>query len=180
MGKFAMIIHVPNESEDTYSKVYSNHGAHELYAGVSDNEMAIELLKRLFDEGYNHINLCGYFDEDTLNIMRKMAGPDVKIQGAKYLPSEEKKLNLITSFNECGFISYVEEVTEPEYLALLSENGNTYVSFVNSLEMACEEVKRFEEKGIYLVDLCGWFDLYKTQEIIACAGSSIPVGSCGL
>ena len=180
MGKFAMIIHVPNETSDTYSKVYLNHGAHELYVGVSDNEMALELSKKLFSEGYNHLNLCGYFDDEILNEMRELSGPLVKIQGAKYLESEVKKLSLIPSFKEYGFISYVDSVTGPEYLEILSENGNTYVAFVNSLEMAIEEVKRFEEKGVFLVDLCGWFNLDRTKQVIAFADVAIPIGSCGL
>ena len=180
MGKFAMIIHVPDESEETYSKIYENHGAHELYAGVKDEKMAFDLLNKLLSDGYSHLNLCGYFHDDTLNAMREIAGPDVKIQGAKYLPREEEKLKAIPSFKEYGFVSYVDSVAEPEYLSILSENGNTYVAFVNSVEMACLEVKRFEEKGIYLVDLCGWFDFDKTNEVIACADVSLPVGSCGL
>jgi hypothetical protein len=180
MSKYALIMNVPGESPETYSALYNKDGNHELYVGTGNMEMATDLMKKLAKEGFDHINLCGDFDDGITNKFIEIGQGKIKISHASYFPEQLEKLNSLPSLKEYGFISLVGNVKNIVTLELKSEECNTHIMLVNNLEMACQAAIDLMEKGIAFIELCTWFDEEKTRAIIEYISGKVPVGSCGI
>jgi hypothetical protein len=172
------MINVPGESPKTYSKVYETHESHELYAGVSDIDMAEGLMKQLSEEGFEMVNLCGAFDDETVQRFIKIGQGKIAVSAARYSPDELLKLEKLTSLKEYGFISLISSIDQIDRLELFGEKCNTHVFFVRDLEMACQAATELVGLGVDFIELCNWFDLHKTQSIIDAIHGKVPVGSC--
>ena len=178
MSRYALMVHVPGESPATYSKIYDNNGNHELYAGVGDMDMAAELMMRLAEEGFEMVNLCGDFDDETVQKFIEIGQGKIKVSAARYSPEEQLKLEGLTSLKEYGFLSYVPDIDQIERLDLFSEECNTHVFFVRDIEAACRAAVELTEMGADAIELCSWFDPPKTQAVIDAIHGKAPVGSC--
>ena len=180
MSKYALIMNVPGERPETYSALYDKDGNHELYVGTGSFEMATDLLKKLAIEGFDHINLCGDFDDEITNKFIEIGQGKIKISHACYWPEQLDKLNLLPSLKEYGFISMVGNLENEVTLELKSEECNAYIILVKDLEIACQGAIDLVEKGIAFIELCTWFDSEKTRAIIEAISGKVPVGSCGI
>jgi len=178
MIKYAMMIHVPGESPATYSTVYDNQEYHDLYVGVDNMEMGAGLMAQLAEEGYEMVNLCGDFDDETVKKFIDIGKGEIKVSAARYSPEELSKLEKRASLKEFGFISYMPVVDRIGRLDLFSEECNTHVFLVRDLEMALQAAAELNRMGIDLIELCSWFDPLKTQAVIDAVGGNAPVGSC--
>ena len=178
MTKYALMIKVPGESPETYSKVFENQDNHDLYVGTGDTDMAAELMKKLTEEGYEMVNLCGDFDDKAVREFTAIGQGKVKVSAARYSPEELSKLEKLTSFKEYGFISLMPGVDRIERLDLFSAECNTHVFLVRDLEMACQAADELAGMEIDAIELCSWFDPLKTQAIIDAVKGKTPVGSC--
>jgi hypothetical protein len=178
MVRYALMINVPGESPATYSKVYETQENHDLYVGTGDMDMATGLMKQLAEEGFEMINLCGGFDDEIVQRFIEIGQGKIKVSAARYFPEELLKLEALTSLKEYGFISFMPGIDKIDCLKLFSKECNTHVFLVRDMEMACQAAAELVEMGADIVELCGWFDSQKTQEIIAAIHGKVPVGSC--
>ncbi|GAB1475478.1 hypothetical protein MASR2M70_03100 [Bacillota bacterium] len=180
MTKFALIMNVPGESPETYSKAYENAESYNLFVGSGNDEMAAALVRQFAEDGFEAINLCGDFNEEHVKRFVEIGQGKIEVSYADYTPEELRKLEALPSLKEYGFICFEESLENMESLELLSEECNTKVMLVRDLDMACRAAKELVEKGIYFIELCGWFNAERTQAVIEAIDGKVPVGSCGL
>lgn len=178
--KYALMIHVPGESPETYSKFYETADSIDWYVGVGGMEQAEELMKQLTSDGFTTVNLCGDFDEATTQRFSEIGKGEVKVRAARYLPEEEKKLESLNSAKEYGFLSYMPGLKQIDQILLESQECNTRVMLVPDLAQACVAAEELIRAGVDLIELCGWFDSEKTKTVIDTIQCTVPVGSCGL
>lgn len=173
-------MNVSGVSPESYSKVFENEDSYNLFAGTGSMEMAAELVKKLAEEGFDLINLCGDFDDDITKRFIEIGQGKMQIYHADYFPEEMAKLEALPSLKEYGFICIVGGLEKIERLALLSGECNTSLMLVKDLEMACQAAEALAAEGINFIELCSWFDQERTRAIIAAVKGAVPVGSCGL
>lgn len=178
--KFAFIANVAGASPETYSAAFETEEAYNLVAGVDGMDAAREYVKKLAEEGYELINLCGDFDDEITAQLREVAGADVEIQHADYSAEEMAKLEKLQSFKNYGIIIIDSTVDAPHQMKIESKECDANVVFVKDLEMAKAAGKELVEKGMDFIELCSWFDKPYMEEIVAATGGKIPVGTCGV
>lgn len=179
MFKYAFIENVPGSSPETYSFTYENEASYSLVTGTSSFEMTEELTRKLDEEGYDLIDLCGDFDDEAMEALLKVVKGGMRITHADYLPEELEKIEALDSLKEYGIVAVMAGVEETQTFELKGEECNTYVRFTKDLEAAKAAAKELVEKGVYFIELCSYFDKEKTQEVIDAIGGKVPVGSCG-
>lgn len=179
MFKYAFIENVAGASPENYSFVYENEESYNLVAGTDNDEMTEELVKKLAGEGFELIDLCGYFDDEAAEKLRRATGGGIEITHASYLPEEQKKNDALESFKEFGVIIVMDGVEETQRFSLSNEDCNTYVRFTKDMEAAKAAAKELADQGVYFIELCSYFDKEKVLEIIDAVDAKIPVGSCG-
>lgn len=178
MLKYAFISEIKNITPEEYSAVYKNEECYNLVIGSPDMKTTEELVKKLADEGYTLMNFCGAFDGRKIERLEKAAGDKVKMSHVKYFPEELDKLNKLTSLKEFGII--IEGADNLTDLCIKSDSCNLHAYFVKDMEMAKEAARKLVEKGVYFIEMCGWFNKAMTDEIIESIGGAVPVGSAGL
>jgi len=177
--KFAFIANIAGITPETYSAAFETEEAYNLIAGVDGMDAAKEYVKKLADEGYDLINLCGDFDEEITEELRSIAGEAVEIQHADYSAEELAKLEKLESFKNYGIIIIDNSIDEAHEELLQSEACDAKVIFVNSIDMAKEAGKKLVDEGADFIELCSWFDKEKMEEIVEATENKVPVGTCG-
>ena len=177
--KFAFIANIAGITPETYSAAFETEEAYNLIAGVDGMDAAKEYVKKLADEGYDLINLCGDFDEEITEELRGIAGETVEIQHADYSAEELAKLEKLESFKNYGIIIIDSSIDEAHEELLQSEACDAKVVFVNSIDMAKEAGKKLVDEGADFIELCSWFDKEKMEEIVEATENKVPVGTCG-
>lgn len=179
MLKFAFLINTPGQTPDTYSKVYENAESYNLVAGTPDMDAAKDFVKKLADDGYTLLNLCGDFDDEITAQMQELAGPDVKIRHADYLPEQLAKVEALPEFSRYGIVIVMRGVETPEDVIIDSPELYTHAIFVKDQEQANAAAKKLADEGMHDIELCSWFDKERTESVIEAVGGSCPVGTCG-
>lgn len=180
MLKFAFLINVPGQSPRIYSGIYENSESFNLVAGTGSMEEAKEFVGELAADGYTLLNLCGDFDDAVTAEMQEIAGPDVKIRHADYLPDELAKVEALPEFSKYGIVIVMRGVEEPAEVVLSCTDFYTKAIFVKDQEQASAAAKQLAAEGMHDIELCSWFTEEKTQAVIDAIGGAVPVGSCGL
>lgn len=179
MFKYAFIEEVAEATPENYSFVYENAESYNLVAGVSNFEMAQDLVKKLHAEGYELIDLCGAFDDEGVEKLLSQTKNEIGISHASYLPKQQDEIEKLESFKEFGVVIVMDGVEETQKFTLSNEDCNTCVCFTKDLDAAKAAAKDLTEQGVYFIELCSYFDKEKTLEVIDAIGGKIPVGSCG-
>lgn len=179
MFKYAFIENVPGSSPETYSFVYENDESYSLVTGTSSFEMTEELAKKLDQEGYDLIDLCGDFDDEAVAKLSKSFTGEMGITHADYLPDELVKIEALDSLKEYGIVIVMDGVEVTQKFSLISEACNTYVRFTKDLDAAKAAAKELVSLGVDFIELCSYFDKEKTQAVIGAIEGKVPVGSCG-
>ena len=159
MLKFAFFINVPGQNPDDYKGVYENSESYNMIVGTGDMDMAKDYLGKLAADGYTLFNLCGDFDDEITAQLCEIAGPDVKIRHADYLPEQLAKVEALPEFSKYGIVIVMRGVEDQE--------------------QANAAAKKLAEEGVHDIELCSWFDKAKTEEVIEAVGGVCPVGTCG-
>lgn len=179
MFKYAFIANVDGAAPENYSFTYDNAESHSFIAGTSSFEMTEELVKKLDEEGYDLIDLCGDFDDEAVKKLLSVTKSEMEILHADYLPEELAKLEKLDSFKEYGLVIVMDGVEETKAFELNNEECNMHVRFTKDLEGAKAAAKELADKGVYFLELCSFFEKDFTLEIIKAVDGKIPVGSCG-
>lgn len=180
--KYAYVENVPDLSSDHYMDSFDDGEYLNHVAGLDGIDACMGYVKQLIREGYTIINLCGDFDGEQVDELLKDAPEGTEVKYAAYLPEEQAKLEALEQYIEYGMI-ILGNVEEPVRRELAAPEMNTHIVYVKDLEQAVAAAKQLAEEGVDGIELCGWFDLEKTKQVIAAVESvdkTVPVGSNGL
>lgn len=178
MLKYAFISEIKGVTPDNYYAIYENEECFNLIIGSPNMQTTEDLVKRLASEGYTMMNFCGAFNEELLEKLRTATGRNVKMAYVRYFPEELEKLTKLPSLKEFGLI--IEGADKLTDVCIESDSCNIHAYFVRDMEMAKEAAKKLVEKGVYFIEMCGWFKEDMTRDIIHAISSSVPVGSAGI
>lgn len=179
MIKYAFIANIPGVDPETYSAVFETKGSYNLVAGVAGMDMARTFIKKLADEGYELINLCGDFSDEMTEELRTVAGDGVRVLNVKYMIDDRIKLEFLRSSRNYGIIIQDDDVVKAHEIVLRSKACDARIIFVNNMRQARNAARRMIEKRINLIDLCSWFDILRLNSIIEATEHRVPVGTCG-
>lgn len=177
--KYAFIANIAGVTPETYSTVFETSESYNLIAGVDGMDAAREYVKKLVEDGFELIDLCGDFDDVITAEMQEMAGPDVEINHADYTKDELVKLNHLDTFRDYGVIIMAEEIDKPHEAVLRSDACDMRVIFVKDMRQAKNAAKRLIEKRVNFIELCSWFDILRLMPIVEVTENRVPVGTCG-
>lgn len=178
--KYAFIMNSRTLNPENYSVVYENEGNLYYFTAVHGMKMARELAKKLADEGYGLINLCGNFNEEKTEEIRKASEGKPRVCYAKYTEEEQAKFNALTDSSKYGIIVLgFDPVKDLVRLVLESDEYNTYIAIVAKEEMAMQEAKNMVSEGIHFIELCSYYDLERAEKVIEAIDHKIPIGYCG-
>lgn len=178
MLKFAFILDAGKVDPQEYRGIYELEDEYNLIVGVPDMEATVKIVKELAADGYTLMDFCGAYDSEKLEILKQATGAEVEMAYVDYFPEELEKVDALESLSEYGLIIIGGE--ELKEIVIENPECNTYAYFVRDMEMAKEAAKKLVDRGVYFIELCGWFDSAKTREIIEAIGAKVPVGSAGI
>lgn len=179
MIKFAFIANVAGVTPETYSAVFETENSYNLIAGVDGMDAAKKYVKKLAEEGYDLINLCGDFDDEITAEMQEMVGDGMTLKNAKYTIDEAIKLDFLDSFKNYGIIIQDDDVDKYHEMVLRSEECDTRIIFVQNMRQARNACKRMLEKRVEFIELCSWFDILRLDTIVEATENRVPIGTCG-
>ena len=179
MLKYAFLINVPGQKPETYKGVYENSESYNVVAGTGDMEMAKEYVGKLAADGFTLLNLCGDFDDEITAQLCEIAGPDVKIKHADYLPEQGAMVEALPEFSKYGVVVVMRGVEEPTEVVVDKPELYTKAIFVKDQEQANAAAKKLADEGVHDIELCSWFDKARTESVIEAVGGACPVGTCG-
>ncbi len=176
--KFAFLMNMPGETPETCYGEYNNEKNQNRIIGM-EKEVVEDYIKILAEDGFGRVDLCGDFTESDVEILTKASNGKININYAKYFPVEIEKMDKLESLFEYGIIIFDDGVETTEWLEILNKQGNTYVTFVKDMCCAMEAGRELVKKGVAFIELCGWFDSEKTEQMISAIDGGVPVGTCG-
>lgn len=180
MFKYAFILNSQTLTPESYSKVYENEEFYCRIAAINSMEMCYDLARKLAEDGVQLIDLCGDFDQEKAEAVRKATRDEVKVCYAKYTEEEILKLEALPSLNEYGIIIKAGGIGKtPVRAELKSSECNTYVAFVEDDSMAHAVANEMVKEGINFIELCSYFTKEKAEELVETIAHKVPVGYCG-
>jgi len=178
--KYAFIMNSGTLNPESYSVVYEDAGNQYFFTGVHGMKMTRELAKKLADDSYELIDLCGDFNEEKTEEIRKASEGKIKVNYAKYTEEELTKLNALPSTGKFGIIVLGFDLSKDVVnLELTSDEYNTYIAIVAKEELAAHEAQRMVAEGINFIELCGYFHSERAAVVAEAIGHKVPLGYCG-
>ncbi len=177
--KYAFIMNSRTLSPDTYAGIHENESNHYFIAGVHSMKMAEELAKELSSEGFFEIDLCGDFDEKKAKKICLATDCKADVRYAKYSLKDSERMEAMESLEEYGIILADTSVADTGWIHMESDEMNTKVACVNSLESACMAAIKMVNEGVVFIEMCRWFDENKAKAVIDATKGAVPVGYCG-
>lgn len=181
MFNYAFIINSEGLDPENYSWKFENDEVNLRFMATSGMPMTTKYAKKLADEGFKYIDLCGDFDAEMAKEVALATEGRIEVEYAKYFDSEMKKLEALQEPDEYGVIvlTYgLEEGTTKKHKIIGSE-FNTNIVLVADDETAIAAAQGLVDGGIDFIELCSYFDEIKAGEIIDAIDGKIPVGYCG-
>lgn len=183
---------------ETFAATYAYQGNEYYFAAVHGLKMTQELAAKLAQQEYNIIDLCGAYNADHAEAVRRAAEGRLEVSYAKYSDEDQARFEALTSADQYGVIVLGFEPAEENELGegnkpaaenerskdlvrleLQSEEFNTYIAIAATEELAAQAAKDMVAEGIHFVELCGYFDREKAEKIAAFMEHKIPLGYCG-
>lgn len=178
--KYAFIMNSRTLNPENYSVQYDDKENHYYFTGVHGMKMTRELAKKLTDDGYEIIDLCGNFNEEKAEEIRTVSEGKIKVSYAKYTEEEQAKMDALDSMDKFGIIVLGFDLSEDLVkLELTSDEFNTYISIVAKEEMAAHAAKRMVAEGISFIELCGYFNSERAAVVVEAIDHKVPLGYCG-
>jgi len=178
--KYAFIMNSATQNPDSYSVLYEDAGNQYYFAAVHGMKMSRELAKKLADDGYELIDLCGDYNEEKTEDIRTSSEGKIKVNYAKYTEEEIARFNALKDISKYGIIVLGFDLSKDLVrLKLESEEFNTDIAIVAKEETAVLEAKKMVADGICFIELCGYFDEEKAVVVAEAIGHKVPLGFCG-
>lgn len=178
--KYAFIMNSGHFTPEDYSVLYEDGGSQYYFAAVHSMDMTLELARRLAAEGYGMIDLCGDFDEEKAEEVAIASGGTIKVNYAKYTKEELERFEALASIARYGIIVKGFDFSKTAVrLELTGDEFNTYIAIVDREETAASEAKKMAADGIDFIELCGYFNLERADQVMKAVEYKVPVGYCG-
>lgn len=181
MFTYAFIVNSEGLTPEDYSWNYENDEMKFKFFATSGMDMTKKYAKKLADEGFEYIDLCGDFDADMAKEVEMATDGKIEVNYAKYFDEEIKKLEKLPSLGEYGIIINAPGLPEgsTKTQKLVGAEFNTTIVFVGDDEMAKAAAESLVDEGIAFIELCSYFDELKAIEIINAIKGRVPVGYAG-
>jgi hypothetical protein len=181
MLTYAFIANSEGFRPEDYHWEYENKNFKFKFFATSGMEMTKKYAKKLVDEGFKGIDLCGDFDADQAKEVALVTEGKIDVDYAKYFESEMKKLEKLEELGEYGIIVMADGLPEgtTKTERIVGSEFNTTIVLVDSDETAQAAAIGLVERGIDFIELCGYFNEIRAGEIIDAIDGRVPVGYCG-
>ena len=150
--KYAFIMESGTLTPETHTVIHENRDNYDIVAAVNSLKMAEELAKKLAGEGFSNIDLCGAFDAEKAAKVAAATDGKIDVRYTKYSPEDSKRMDTMKSLKEYGIILMENPIPKTDWLYMYSDEFNTTIALVNSLESACEAAKKMVDDGIIFKD----------------------------
>ena len=180
MFRFAFLINVPGANAENYSVACENDESYNLVEGVDGVEAGAARVPELVKKGIDNFNLCGDFDDELTEKIRKEAGEGISVKNAVYTEEEMTKMEALESMYGYGMIIKADGVEDTVWKAVKNDECATTVAFVKDLDGAKNAARKLVEDGMDFIEMCSWFDKDMTADVIKAIDGAVPVGSCGI
>lgn len=180
--KYAFITNVEDgDPKDYLIDISLGENIYRIY-GADGFKEAETLFVDLVEEGFEDFDFCGDFDEEVLKTYAQRSDKKLKMNYSKYSEEELEKIEQLESLKEYGIIIFDENVSSVVSRQIKNDaySCNTYVRIVGNMEQAKAAAKELVGSDIDFIELCSWFDMDKTTDLIAAIEGEVPVGSCGI
>lgn len=178
--KYAFIMNSRTLNPESYSVRYEDGENQYYFTAVHGMKMTREVARKLSDEGYGLIDLCGNYNEEKADEIRKVSEGKVIVNYAKYTEEELAKLEALDSMGKFGIIVLGFDLSKDVVkLELTSDEFNTYITIVAKEEISSFEAQRMVAEGIDFIELCGYFNAEKAAVVAEAIGHKVPLGYCG-
>jgi len=181
MFTYAFIANSEGHTPEDYFWNYENDAMKFKFLVTSGMDMTKKYAKKLADDGFEYIDLCGDFDEDKAKEICSATDGRIEVEYAKYTDIEAKKAEELPVFDEFGVIVMAQGLPEgtTKTEKVIGSEFNTTIVLVDSEEMANAAAQGLVERGIHLIELCSYFNEIKADKVIDAIDGKIPVGYCG-
>ena len=143
--------------------------------GVDTFENAVHVAKKSVDSGVTLVELCGDFNQEIADQIRLAINNKATVRFVSYDPEELKKLELLESDENYGFI-IMDEGLEPDKNLIKLLDDSVYITGVSNIEQACECAKGLVKNNINFIELCSAFDQPEALAVIEAINGKVPVG----
>jgi|GEM_PF-3615280 len=178
--KYAFIMNSEALTPDTYFGTLDTEGLAASFFGVHSIHMAKDTAKRLAEEGYGRIDLCGDFNVNAGEAVRIAVGGKARVSVMKYFPEEQEKLEGSSSLAKYGIIVMGAGFAgKPGRLVMPSDEFTATICGAGSAEEAMEAAEALVAEGIDFIELSSDFDAELARKIILRIAGKIAVGFAG-
>lgn len=181
MFNYAFIVNSEGMNPENYSWKYENDEMDFRFFATSDMDMTKKYAKKLADEGFKYIDLCGDFDAEKAKEVALATEGRIEVEYAKYFDSEIRKLEKIAEPDEFGIIIKAEGLEQgtTKTEKVVGSEFNTTIVLVGDEDMAEAAAQGLVDAGIDFMELCSYFNEIRAGEIIDVIDGAVPVGYCG-
>lgn len=177
MFKFAFFVNSETLTPENYKKELHGEGFEGLVCGVNSLELACETAKKLAEEGFEEIDLCGDFDAEKAKTIQGFAGDKIEVWHETFTKPEEEKFEKLTQLNPWGIIIHVGSKWEKDsYTVLKSAECDTYIACVDGMDETFEAAKRMVADGVTFIEICSYYNEEMCNQIVESIGGAIPIG----
>lgn len=182
MFTFAFIVNSEGLTPEDYYWNYENEEFKFKFFATSNMEMTKKYAKKLADDGYENIDLCGDFNDDMAKEVAGATDGRINVMYAKYFDNELEKLERLPELGEYGIIINAGGIPEGTTITekIIGSEFNTTIVLVPDDKMAEAAAQSLVDEGIDFIELCSYFDSQKAEDIINAIKGRVPVGYCGL
>ena len=178
--KYAFIMNSGTLDPESYSVLYDAGENQDYFTAVHGMDMTLTLTRKLAEEGYEQIDLCGDFDEEKTEKVRNAANGKIKTAYAKYSEEALAEFDALTSTDQYGIIVMESGMSRDLVrLELNSEEFNTHIAIAANEEAAIRAAKQMVEEGICFIELCAYFNTERAEKVKKAIDDKVPVGYCG-
>ncbi len=177
MYKLAFFVEMEHETRHSYQTVLEGRQMKVMVCGINSMEMAWETARELAGDGYDEIQLCGAFDENKAHTISNASGGNLMVSYETYSSPEMEKFLALESLNPMGIILHVgNEYFEKTSTTLCSDEADTHVVLVDSMEAALKAAQDLVSQGVKFIELGTYFDKDKAEQLIQGIQGVAPIG----
>lgn len=177
MFKYAFFVNSETLTPENYKKELRGDDFEGVVCGINSLELACETAKKLAEQGFEEIDLCGDFNDEMAKEIKEFAGGKIEVWHETFTAPEEEKFNKLSQLNPWGIIIHVgAKWGNDAYTVLKSKECDTYIACVDGMEETFEAAKRMVADGVTFIEVCGYYDEAMCNQIIASIDGAIPVG----
>ena len=179
-----MVIGSKYDPEKDCATMESEKSILHLYT-VNTIDQAIEKAKKMVEEGFHSLTLCGGFREQGAQKIVDATDGKLAVSYIVHLPCQDELFRSLFQNKElssekprAGYMVITSKFDPEKDHAYIDhpEKGETHLFAVKSKEQSIEVAKQMLQNGFYSLELCGGFREQGAQAIIDATDGKLAVG----